>query len=131
MKANFWYITYEIIWITIIALLANFIFELKIDFLLNFDNLKIIKVFLLIISIGFYGYYFFNFKKSFDKAKEKDIENNLAFQLALKTNTDIPVRQNIDYYFQIERSNNPKYTWILACSIVFLICYTYKWDSLF
>jgi hypothetical protein len=124
-KVNFWYITYEIIWITTVALLANFFFELKLDFHQKFELSKIIRFILLLLSIGFYGIYFFSFKKIYDKAKENDIKNTLDYE-AHRTSEP----KTIDDYFSENRKGTKK-IWALVCSIIFLISFTYQWDSLF
>lgn len=127
---GFWYATFEILWITIVALLANFIFELKLDF--NPNNLDIylvLKFILLIFSIIFYGVFFFSYKNIYDKAKDLELQNFILYEDAIRQKVELPKRLTLnDCFVSVRNQENIKY-WGLVFSLIFLLSYTIKWDN--
>lgn len=114
INSGFWNITYEVLWITQVALLANHIFTEKFDFSAEFDLSKIIQIGFLILSIVSFGYFIHIFKKDFDLAKMSYTNDN---------------SKSLNEHL-FDKRNNKKNLWALVFSIVFIICYMFKWDNL-
>lgn len=121
----FWYRLFDIIWISIIALLANHIFVLKVNFCNSLNWGEIIKISLLIMSIIFFNIFFFNYKKIIEEANEKYQKQVISFTL--------------DEHFSWEtkdticnkkwNSSSQKIPYLIM-SFILLLLYLYDWNSL-
>lgn len=131
-KPLFWNRIFDVIWISIVALFANHLYNLKLDFKWDLDWSEIINIFLLVLSTTLYGVFYFNFEKVLSESDKKHQENEQEYSISLHDEyASITRYKDFSTCFSEEWTKGKKKYWALLLSILFMTLYTYNWNSYF